>query len=164
MSHFEAFLDIETTGLSPSASVITVIGIHLSGRHSRFTQLVGDGISAESLLRALSGASVLYTYNGSRFDLPFIQARLGIDLTDHFSHRDLMYDCWRCNLYGGLKGVERQLDINRKITEITGYDAVRLWWQYINNYDKAALKLLLAYNREDVLNLKVLKERLGEFT
>jgi uncharacterized protein len=164
LSHLEAFLDIETTGLSPFASVITVIGIHLAGRHSRFTQLVGEEISGESLLRALSGAGTLYTYNGSRFDLPFIQARLGVDLTDHFAHRDLMYDCWRCNLYGGLKGVERQLDINRKITEVTGYDAVRLWWQYVNNYDEAALKLLLAYNREDVLNLKVLKERLGEFT
>ena len=164
MSHLEAFLDIETTGLSPFASVITVIGIHLAGRESRFTQLVGEKISGESLLHALCGAGTLYTYNGSRFDLPFIQARLGVDLTDHFDHRDLMYDCWRCNLYGGLKGVERQLDINRKITEVSGYDAVRLWWRYVNDYDESALQTLLEYNREDVVNLKALKNILIERT
>jgi threonylcarbamoyladenosine tRNA methylthiotransferase MtaB len=164
LPHLEAFLDIETTGLSPYGGEITVIGIHLAGQESRFMQLVGDEISAEALLAALAGASVLYTYNGSRFDLPFIQARLGVDLTQHFDHRDLMYDCWRCNLYGGLKGVERQLDINREIRDVSGYDAVRLWWQYVNNYDEAALKLLLAYNREDVLNLRVLRDKLGEFT
>lgn len=165
MSHLEAFLDIETTGLSPLFSDITVIGVHLAGRRAnRFTQLVGREITAGSLLHILSETSVLYTYNGSRFDLPFIQWRLGINLTEHFSHHDLMYDCWRSNLYGGLKCVERQLDIGRELRDITGSDAVRLWWQYVNDYDEDALKLLLAYNREDVLNLKVLKERLVEFT
>ena len=56
--------------------------------------------------------------------------------------------------------MERQLGIERKTTEVTGYEAVRLWWRYIDSFDLDALNLLLEYNKEDVINLKALKERL----
>jgi uncharacterized protein YprB with RNaseH-like and TPR domain len=72
-----------------------------------------------------------------------------------------MYDCWRQNLYGGLKRVERCLCIPRKMTDINGYDAVKLWWRYVNDCDRKALDTLLEYNREDVINLKILKQRLA---
>ncbi|MDD4877005.1 MAG: ribonuclease H-like domain-containing protein, partial [Dehalococcoidales bacterium] len=75
-------------------------------------------------------------------------------------HHDLMYDCWRNNLYGGFKAVERKLGINRRLTEVNGYEAMRLWWRYVNDYDEDALSTLLEYNREDVVNLKFLKELL----
>jgi len=52
----EAYLDIETTGLSPDSSKITVIGIHLlENQTERFVQLVGDNITPENLLKALEG-------------------------------------------------------------------------------------------------------------
>jgi len=158
----EAYLDIETTGLSPWRNEITVVGIHVChDRDGKFIQLVGDGVTSDKILKALRGVGVIHTYNGSRFDLPFIDCRLGINLANLFNHRDLMYDCWRCNLYGGLKAVERRLGIARKLTDINGFEAVRLWWRYVNDYDDSALKLLLEYNKEDVLNLKVLKDRLA---
>ncbi len=158
----EAYLDIETTGLSPSYSKITVIGIHLvEGENERFVQLVGDDITSERLLKALEGVETIHTYNGSRFDLPFIQSHLGVDLAKEFGHCDLMYDCWQNNLYGGLKRVEQTLGIPRKLTEINGLEAVRLWWRYVNDYDQDALKTLCEYNREDVVNLKTLKEKVG---
>jgi len=157
----EAYLDIETTGLSPWDNDLTVFGIHrCNGDDTIFIQLVGKDISASSILEVLSGVEVIYTYNGSRFDLPFIHSRLGINLAETFTHHDLMYDCWRCNLYGGFKGVERQLGIERKLTEVNGYEAVRLWWRYMESFDLDALATLLEYNKEDVLNLKTLKERL----
>ncbi len=81
-------------------------------------------------------------------------------MAQSFTHRDLMYDCWRYNLYGGFKAVERQLGIERRLKEINGYEAVRLWWRYMDYFDLDALNLLLEYNKEDVLNLKALKERL----
>ncbi len=159
--HVEAYIDIETTGLSPNYSEITVIGIYLDNViDSRFVQLVGEDITTNGLVEALQRVSIIHTYNGSRFDLPFIYYRLGVNLAKLFVHRDLMYDCWRCNLYGGFKAVERQLGIERKLTEVNGYEAVRLWWRYINDYDKNALATLLEYNKEDVVNLKTLKERL----
>jgi hypothetical protein len=72
-----------------------------------------------------------------------------------------MYDCWRNNLYGGFKAVERQLGISRQLRGIDGLEAVRLWWRYRDYGDNDALAVLLEYNREDVVNLKALRERLG---
>jgi uncharacterized protein len=161
MLNTEAYIDIETTGLSYGASEITVVGIYLCrGEEAEFIQFVGRDISADAIIEALEGVDVIYTYNGSRFDLPFIQSQLGIDLLTSFRHRDLMYDCWRKNLYGGLKGVERQIGISRKLPDMNGWEAVRLWWQYVDSFDLDALKKLCDYNKEDVVNLKTLKDRL----
>ena len=159
----EAYLDIETTGLSPTGAEITVIGIHVcNGDAATFVHLVGMDITADSILEALNGVQILHTYNGRRFDLPFIHRKLGINLEEMFSHRDLMYDCWRNNLRGGFKSVEQQLGIERESKGITGFDAVRLWWRYVDAFDLDALNTLLKYNKEDVLNLKILKEKLQQ--
>lgn len=160
-SLLEAYLDIETTGLSAFSGAITVVGIYLcDNSDARFIQLVGRDITRYSLLETLEGVDTIYTYNGRRFDLPFINVHLGISLEELFKHRDLMYDCWRYNLRGGFKAVERQLGISRKLIEVDGRMAVRLWWRYVDSFDLEALDTLLAYNREDVVNLKELKERL----
>ena len=160
-SMFDAYLDIETTGLSPVYSEITVIGICLvNGSDCRLVQLVGEQVTLENLVQALNRVHTIHTYNGRRFDLPFILACLDVDLTEMHNHRDLMYDCWRKNLYGGFKAVEGQLGIPRKLKGINGYDAVMLWRRFQQYGDRAALALLLEYNREDVMNLKILKERL----
>lgn len=157
----EAYLDIETTGLSPADCEITVIGIHIcDGDETNFIQLVGRDITADNTLEALNGVGVIHTYNGHRFDLPFIHRKLGINLEELFSHRDLMYDCWKNNLRGGFKAVECQLGIDRNLKGINGYDAVRLWWRYVDAFDLEALNTLLQYNKEDVLNLRALKEKL----
>jgi hypothetical protein len=159
----DAYLDIETTGLSSLYDEITVIGTYLvNGYDSKLVQLVGKEITRENLLKSLDGVHTIYTYNGSRFDLPFIHASLGIDLAELFHHHDLMYDCWRNNLYGGFKAVEQQLGIPRQLQGIGGFEAVLLWWEYQIEGDQNALATLLKYNEEDVVNLKVLRERLGK--
>jgi len=160
----DAYLDIETTGLSRWYHQITVIGIYLVDRRaSSLVQLVGDGVSEQALLQALQGVRMIFTYNGSRFDLPFIRTRLDVDLTTMFNHHDLMYDCWRRNLTGGLKAVERTLGIPRQLADINGRDAVTLWHRYEQYADRNALSVLLRYNGEDVTNLKILRERLSLF-
>ncbi len=159
----DAYLDIETTGLSWQSTELTVIGIYVPGsRKKRVVQLVGADASAGNLLEALGGVASIYTYNGRRFDLPFIKGSIGVDLAGLYEHYDLMYDCWECNLYGGFKSVERQLGIPRELKGISGWDAVLLWQRYRRG-DEQALATLLAYNREDVVNLKVLRERLGAY-
>ena len=147
----KAYLDIETSILGE----ITVIGVYRSDES--FFQLVDDEVTGPNLMTLLEGVETLYTYNGSRFDLPVIRAVLGVDLAQHFRSHDLMYDCWRQNLYGGLKRVEEQLGITRLTKGMDGADAVELWERYKNLGDDEALKLLLLYNCEDVMNLTILE-------
>jgi uncharacterized protein YprB with RNaseH-like and TPR domain len=156
------YLDIETTGFSRNYACLTVVGLAIErGDTYEVSQLVGDEISAARLLKLLKEASVLYTYNGSRFDLPFIKTKLGLDLAKRLTHRDLMYDCWRQNLYGGLKKVEKKLGIGRKTEGVDGRMAVTLWYDYKNYGDKDSLATLLEYNKEDILNLAVLRKKLN---
>ena len=157
-----AYIDIETTGLSKNYCEITVIGIGFEQRRKvEVVQLMGRSISRNRLLGELRGVDMVYSYNGSRFDLPFIKAELNVDLKQVVAHRDLMYDCWKHKLKGGLKAVERKLGIKRKLADVDGYIAVKLWWQYYNDNDREALDKLLLYNREDVTNLKKLRLKLG---
>jgi uncharacterized protein YprB with RNaseH-like and TPR domain len=75
-----------------------------------------------------------------------------------------MYECWKNNLYGGFKAVEQQLGIRRQLKDVNGFEAVKLWWRYRDYGDHDALATLLEYNREDVVNLKVLREILWSHT
>ena len=162
MPFSETYLDIETTGLDPSSSYITVVGIfHDNDGPENVLQLVGKDITPDNLLKAIGDTHTLYTYNGSGFDLPFIQRSMGVDLNARVKHRDLMFDCWRNNLYGGLKKVEMQLGIRRTVLGVDGKEAIRLWWQYLKMQDHDSLRTLLDYNREDLINLKTLREMLA---
>ena len=152
----KAYLDIETS----FDGAITVVGLCTPDRG--LIQLVGTKISDVTVWQALEGVETVCTYNGSRFDLPVIRRRLGLDLCQAFRSHDLMYDCWRHGLFGGLKRVEEQLGIPRRSKGIDGMDAMRLWSRYEDGGDEEALQVLLTYNSEDVLNLPVLDARLLE--
>ncbi|UCG50346.1 MAG: ribonuclease H-like domain-containing protein, partial [Phycisphaerales bacterium] len=51
--------------------------------------------------------------------------------------------------------------IRRGLQNVDGYAAVLLWWDYVNNNNRQSLGRLLEYNREDVVNLEVLRRKLG---
>jgi len=156
-----AYLDIETTGLSRTLSEITVVGIAVEQDGLIRVERQVENITEQWILDTLRGVDELYTYNGSRFDLPFIKATLKLDLKQSLKHTDLMYACWKQDLKGGLKAVEKKIGIRRKLPNVDGYMAVILWWQYKYNSDHNALKTLLDYNEEDVVNLHTLREKLG---
>jgi uncharacterized protein YprB with RNaseH-like and TPR domain len=142
-----AYLDIETT----FGNGISVIGIYRSDMGT--VQLVGGSVNDLNLYQALHGVDTICTYNGSGFDLPVIRRNLRVDLRHDFRHYDLMYACRKRGLRGGLKKVELQLGIVRSTVGISGWDALRLWQRYEYTGDRAALELLLRYNRDDIIYL-----------
>ena len=159
----DAYLDIETTGLSRFYDYITLIGIYrCKGADSELIQLVGEQVTMDNLLAALEGVNTIYTYNGSRFDIPFINRYLKVNLEVKIYHHDLMYDCWRKNLYGGFKAVERKLGICRELQGVDGFEATVLWQRYKEFDDQESLHILLKYNEEDVVNLRTLRKCLSE--
>jgi uncharacterized protein YprB with RNaseH-like and TPR domain len=151
-----AYLDIETA----FDGSITVIGIYRTDLGT--IQLVNGGVTDVNLYRALEGVHTIYTYNGSGFDLPMIRRRMHADLKQDFRHHDLMRDCWKHGLKGGLKKVEQQLGIERSTAGMTGWDAPRLWHKYETRGDTAALELLLRYNRDDIVHLPRLRALLHD--
>jgi uncharacterized protein YprB with RNaseH-like and TPR domain len=148
----KAYLDIETS----FSNKITVVGIYVAGTN-RLTHIVGDCITPEAILDSLDGVKSIYTYNGNRFDLPVIHHNLGINLRKLFKSCDLMYDCWKNNLKGGLKAVERTLGIGREIDGKGDDDPRLLWRRYRMHRDEDSLERLLFYNQEDTLNLLLLE-------
>ena len=158
----KAYLDIETTGMSWESSYITVIGILITdGDAMEEIQLYGDMITDAAVDEAFQGVEAIYTFNGARFDIPFIRRQLGINLLQGRKHHDLMYSCKKRGYTVGLKKIEKTLGIGRDIEGCNGYMAIRLWWQYVNYGDERSLDTLLRYNMDDVRNLKVLEEKLG---
>lgn len=102
---------------------------------------------------------VIVTFNGSSFDLPMIESQFP-GTVPRILHVDLKHSLRRIGLTGGLKKIERELDIqrDRRVEYMTGEDAVYLWrlWEKHNN--RNALDLLLEYNSEDCVNLKTLSD------
>ncbi len=143
----KAYLDIETC----AGGDVTVVGIFREDRGLR--QLVGGEITDVTLWETLDGVDTICTFNGDRFDLPILERQVRVDLRRRFRSLDLLRECRRAGLKGGLKRLEERFGIARRTRGMNGWDALRLWARYENEGDRAALDVLLEYNREDVMNL-----------
>jgi len=147
------FLDIETTGLDQHRDDVTVVGLHSPGETEAL--VAGRDLTADRLQRRLDDAKLLVTFNGKRFDVPFLETAFDVDVD--VPHVDLMYPCRRLDLTGGLKPIEREVGIDRDRPDLSGQDAVRLWREYERGAD-GALETLVSYNRDDTENLRALAD------
>ncbi|MFQ6013463.1 MAG: ribonuclease H-like domain-containing protein [Thermoplasmata archaeon] len=148
-----AYVDIETTGLEAEQDEITLIGLFDGAEMRSFY-----GESLEAFPKALGPYKLLVTFNGATFDVPFLR-RTFPALRVPPIHIDLRYLFARLGMKGGLKAIEGRLGIRRsRATEgVRGWDAVYLWRRYQRG-DQEALRVLLRYNEEDVVNLRPLLE------
>ncbi|HXQ79592.1 MAG: ribonuclease H-like domain-containing protein [Thermoplasmata archaeon] len=147
-----AYLDIETTGLSPYGGIVTVVTVHGGGATRSF--VAGDDL--EELPAYLGRFSVLVTFNGSRFDVPFLLASFPQLLVPP-AHIDLRFLLYRIGHAGGLKRIEQRLGVGDRagVEGVDGLDAVRLWQEYRRG-SASALDRLVRYNRADTVNLEPL--------
>lgn len=146
------FLDIETTGGYGGVDDITLIGLY----DGQATRTFINGRNFQEFEIAVAAYDLVVTFNGSSFDLPFIKRSFpGITLP--VAHVDLRFLLRKLGLKGGLKSIEKQLDITREqaVQRLDGFDAILLWRNYQAG-DRTALETLIQYNTADIVNLKPL--------
>jgi uncharacterized protein YprB with RNaseH-like and TPR domain len=148
-AHQAVCLDIETTGLAFGPGHITVIGLYDGREYMAFVR----GYNLHRFPKVVQRYRLLITYNGLRFDVPFIEAEMG-PVLEGLAHLDIMYPLRRLGYRGGLKGVEVLTGLARPsaLQGLSGYDAVRLWRLHQRGH-RGALPTLIRYNAEDVVSL-----------
>jgi uncharacterized protein len=178
-----AYIDIETNYVGPFTDPrlfsdfqnhkLTVVGVRvLDDRQDDFFQFFDQDCTKAALLKTLAGVQKLVSYNGRSvpdsikrrigFDFPVINAQLGILLDREFQHTDVVPECWKKNLFGGLKKVEETLGLKRKLPGKDGAWASEAYRQFKSTGDKKYLDELLAYNREDVFMLREVETLLAK--
>lgn len=150
-----AFVDIETTGLSPERGIITMIGVLDA---DGYTAYVYDDNLAD-FRGDLEQYDLVITFNGAAFDLPYIEYHFG-SIFKHVAHIDLRFPLKRAGFSGGLKAIEQRSGVGRpsELSALSGYDAVLLWRMWQRHGSDSARDTLIRYNAEDVASLPALAE------
>lgn len=166
--------DIETTGLSPKNSVVILGGaVFRDGNGRKAVQFFGDTPDDEEELlqryvQLLSRADVIVTYNGQRFDIPFLLHRMkkhGIDtlqLEKLYSvdmYRILKYHSHLPEILPDMKQKTIEVflgDSESRTDEIDGAQSVKLYWEYVHSTGARRgeiLDYILLHNRDDIVRL-----------
>lgn len=150
-----AFFDIETSGLNYFDSEVTVICAHTDDKTHTFIK----GQNLDDFLDLAGGAPLLVSFNGSSFDIPFLERNFSVPALGP-AHVDLRWVTYHEGYRGGLKEIERSLGIERpgNIRDVDGFEAVYLYHRWLGG-DAAALQRLCAYCRADTVSLKLLAGR-----
>ena len=120
------------------------------------TLIHGDSLTQGAIQEELDQADLLITFFGTVFDMPYLQTCF-TGLQVGLPHFDLCFAARRVGLRGGLKSIEKDLNIAREsdLLDLDGMEAVRLWHQSRAGND-AALDQLVRYNAADTRNLEPL--------
>lgn len=159
LAHFfpsASYFDIETSGLDIDSHVTVVTCYH---RDRVYSFVHGENM--EAFLDLLEDVELLVSFNGASFDIPQILRMYHIpDLP--CAHIDLRWLCYHASMHGGLKSIEKRLDINRPrdLIGVDGDEAVWLWQLWENQGMEKARERLLRYCSADSVSLKLLSAKL----
>ncbi len=148
------YFDIETTGLSKKRNKVTTVSFHRNGKTKTLIQ--GQNLTKENLEREFYNSSIIITFNGKRFDKPFLEHNFNVEIDK--PHIDLMYEGKKIGLSGGLKQIEKELKVERELEDIDGREAVKLWKKYEKTNKEQYLDKLVRYCEYDARNLQELSE------
>lgn len=163
--------DIEATGLTPSINKVVMTAMLIPTETGvRITQFLAENHYEEDRVLTATmeflnkqGVDYLITYNGTRYDIPFVNTRLDkLCLPYSLDYYDL--DLYRIlRKYSNLPryldslsqgSVERYFGIRKDREDtISGKESVILFDEYARTGNTEIEKVILTHNREDVLQL-----------
>lgn len=158
------YLDIETTGLK--SSPLFLIGLlYKKGDGLVVDQLFARDYGEEkALLEFISDYlrrfSLVVTFNGKSFDIPYILERMalwGIEGFGFESHLDLLHLSRK--VVGGntpnhrLQTLERYLLGSRRIDDTPGYRIPDLYHDFVRTGNAAAISGIIEHNRIDLVSM-----------
>lgn len=170
--HEVACLDIETTGLWGNQPLFLVGLLRLEGERPVLEQLFARHYSEERALltylaEVLAEVKALVTFNGKRFDLPYIEQRFiyhGLPQPEELFHVDLYFHARRrpqnlpnhrlVTLEEYLLGMEREGDV-------PGYLVPSIYHRFVETGEPELLLPVLEHNAQDVLSLARLLHLVG---
>ena len=165
------FLDIETTGLSTTP--LFLIGTMECREHSfRFRQYFARDYSEEmSVIAAvserLSETSLLVTFNGKSFDVPYMHNRAtatGLRLGQAKAHLDMLHEarrCYRRDLPNcKLQTLEQMICGRSREEDIPGAEIPAAYHDFVRTGNANKIRLILQHNLFDLLTMADLMHRM----
>lgn len=163
--------DIEATGLDPQRCKLVMTAMLVETPEGvRITQFLAENHYEEERVLAATmeflkdeGIDFIITYNGARYDVPFVNTRLeklimpyNLNLYDldlyRFIKKETILPKLMKSLSQGMVEEFFGFRNDRKDT-ITGRESVALFDKYALTGDSITEKIILTHNREDVLQL-----------
>lgn len=160
------FLDIETTGFSRKKNFIYLIGIQYYSQSTKnwsIRQLFAENINEEKdilleFIKLISNYKKIITYNGDRFDIPFINSRLLLLGIPYLINKDLSLDIYKVvkenNIFLSLnslklKSLEESLGLYREDL-YSGKDCINFYYDYIKSHNDDSFNKIIQHNYEDL--------------
>lgn len=168
--------DTETTGLAGGVGTRAFMIGSAQWRGSEFivrqlylTALCGEAEMLRSFSAGLPADAIFVSYNGRSYDAPLLKGRYRLHRQmhpfDQRGHVDLLHPVRRA--YRGvwencrLQTIERQLLGIVREDDLPGHEAPAAWLAFLRGQSSTNLARVLDHNRQDVLTLAILLDRLA---
>lgn len=162
------FLDIETTGFAPGNSQLYLIGcLNFSENSWSKTQWLAETFDEEerilqNFLNFLPKNFCLITFNGTTFDLPYLQQKIR-----QFGLESVSPDLDFFDLYKVLKPYKQLLNFSHfrqsdlesfigfpRTGDTSGKKCITIYQQFLRTQEVSLAETLLAHNETDLLGMK----------